>query len=627
MALTYPLPWQCFSLIAENRESVLLHTSKCDSCNYRSYLFLNPIRVLVASSPAEFPDLLEGIDDATRSGYFVAGYMPYECGQVFEPQPGVSAEHNEAIAWFGVFKEAFVFNHRSGVFEGSRPPIEDSQPRGDFAISNLRLGISETDYKSKIEAIHDLIRAGDSYQINFTDGLNFDFAGDPAALFASLTRTQPVPYSAFIHQGDRYILSFSPELFFRIENGRIVTRPMKGTASRGRTTEEDERTADWLRNDPKNRAENVMIVDMLRNDIGRICEYGSVRVDDLFSVEKYSTLFQMTSTVSGKLRANAAVRDIFAAMFPSGSVTGAPKVRSMQIIRQLEENPRGIYTGCIGFVGRNGDATFNVAIRTLVLENGRGEMGVGSGITIDSDAQDEFRECELKARFLRDAPTEFAIFESLLWRGGSYPFLSAHLNRMESSAHYFDFPFNRKLAETMLQEHAGSLQPKLSSKVRLELKSSGEFMVSSSPLLGQTGPGIVTVSERRTSSGDRFLFHKTTNRGLYQQVYEQAGRDGYDDALFLNERDELTEGAISNVILQFGEKLYTPSLSCGLLPGVYRQHLLATNPAISECVLTIEDLFRADTVFLCNAVRGIRKVKVIQEIKMVSAEGIKPSTY
>lgn len=630
MVQRHPLPEQCFSLVAENRDSVLLHTSKCDDINSRSFLFLNPIRVLVARRTSEVHGLLDAIVDATRSGYFAAGYLSYECGGAFEPHSNPSNECDGCLAWFGVFKEPFVFNHLTGGFDGPdglSPHRRERKLPGEFAITNLKLGISESDYIAKVNEIHDLIRAGDTYQINFTDRFTFDFGGDPAALFSALTRAQPVSYSAFIHHDDRYLLSLSPELFFRARNGRIATRPMKGTAPRGRTVQEDEQIADWLWNDAKNRAENVMIVDMLRNDIGRICEYGSVHVDDLFSIEKYATLFQMTSTVSGKLQPEIGLSDILAAMFPSGSVTGAPKIRSMQIISQIEQRSRGVYTGSIGFSSPGGESTYNVAIRTILLQNGRGEMGVGGGITTDSKPDDELRECQLKARFLREKFPQFAIFESLLW-DGSFPFLHAHLSRMENSALYFDFPFDSTEAERLLLEYADSLHPGSSSKVRLELSSSGKLLVSSITIGAHAGSGVVTISDQRTSSNDRFLFHKTTNRRLYTEAYERAVREGFEDILFLNERDELTEGAISNVVLQFGETLYTPPLSCGLLPGVYRQHLIATNPAISERVLTLEDLSRADAVFLCNAVRGLRRVRIgMAGMNMVgTGGGIEPST-
>jgi para-aminobenzoate synthetase/4-amino-4-deoxychorismate lyase len=258
----------------------------------------------------------------------------------------------------------------------------------------------------------------------------------------TLIDSQPVQYSAFLHGENWQILSFSPELFFRLKDHRIVTRPMKGTARRGADLMEDENIAHWLQNDLKNRSENVMIVDLMRNDLGRICEYGSVRVDRLFAVEKYETLFQMTSEVSGTLRPGVRSSDIFASLFPCGSVTGAPKHRTMEIIQELEGGPRGVYTGAIGFFSPAREAVFSVPIRTVVLENNRGAMGVGSGIVIDSRAEEEYRECLLKFEFLTRCEESFQLLESILWNDG-YSFLPLHLERMESSAAYFGFNFDR----------------------------------------------------------------------------------------------------------------------------------------------------------------------------------------
>ncbi len=352
-----------------------------------------------------------------------------------------------------------MFDHRTGKFEG-RPPdepmAENAQPGQSFEIRNLRLGITVESYAQKIAAIQEYIRSGDTYQVNFTDTLHFDFSGSPEAMFAALSASQPVPYSAFLHGENWHILSFSPELFFRVKDRRIVTRPMKGTARRGADIAEDEAIAEWLQNDSKNRSENVMIVDLMRNDLGRICEYGSVKVERLFAVEKYETLFQMVSEVSGTLRTGVRYSDIFESLFPCGSVTGAPKHRTMEIIRQLERGPRGVYTGAIGFFSPAREAVFNVPIRTVVLQNNHGEMGVGSGIVIDSQAEDEYRECLLKSEFLTSRDEPFQLLESILWNDG-YSLLPLHLERMESSAAYFGFNFDREAILAALEEESKQL--------------------------------------------------------------------------------------------------------------------------------------------------------------------------
>jgi para-aminobenzoate synthetase/4-amino-4-deoxychorismate lyase len=418
-----------------------------------------------------------------------------------------------------------------------------------------------------------------------------------------------VRYSAFLHAENWQILSFSPELFFRLKDHRMTTRPMKGTARRGADLVEDENIAYWLQNDLKNRSENVMIVDLMRNDLGRICEYGSVRVDQLFAVEKYETLFQMTSEVSGTLRPGVRSSDIFASLFPCGSVTGAPKHRTMEIIQELESGPRGVYTGAIGFFSPAREAVFSVPIRTVVLENNCGAMGVGSGIVIDSQAEEEYRECLLKFEFLTRREETFQLLESILWNDG-YSFLPLHLERMESSAAYFGFNFNRTSIFEALEDVGKRLACGARTKVRVLLERSGAVKITHTPVAEQTGSGTVTISTIRVSSSDRFLRHKTTRRQLYDRLYEEALRRGEDEVLFLNERSKVTEGAISNVFIEKDGQWFTPP-ECGLLPGIYRRHLLETKPAAAERVLHLEDLASADAVYICNAVRGCRRVTVV----------------
>jgi para-aminobenzoate synthetase/4-amino-4-deoxychorismate lyase len=520
---------------------------------------------------------------------------------------------NPPTAWFGVYPRVFVFDHRTGEFEGS-PPIdpmlESADPGQGFEIRNPQMGITGESYAEKIAAIQEYIRSGDTYQVNFTDRLHIDFCGSPDAMFAALSESQPVPYSAFLHAEGWHILSFSPELFFRLKGRRIVTRPMKGTARRGADNAEDEAIAEWLKNDTKNRSENVMIVDLMRNDLGRICEYGSVKVEQLFAVEKYETLFQMVSEVSGTLRAGVRYADIFQSLFPCGSVTGAPKHRTMEIIRQLERGPRGVYTGAIGFFSPAGEAVFNVPIRTVVLENNQGAMGVGSGIVIDSRAEDEYRECLLKSEFLTSRNDPFQLIESILWNDG-YRLLPLHLERMESSAAYFGFNFARDAIRAALEDESKRLPCGERIKVRVLLERSGALSVSHAPAEPESGDAKVIVSEIRVFSGDRFLRHKTTRRQRYDEQYLRARREGYDEVLFLNERGEVTEGAISNVFIEKDAQWFTPPVACGLLPGVYRRHLLETSPA-TERPLQLQNLVSADAIYICNAVRGCRKVTVVQ---------------
>jgi len=661
-------PAELYAAVEHTPATVLLESARptgADSGPYRTppptRLFIHPLRVCVANHLAEIPGIFAEIESAVSSGLFAAGYFGYECGAFFEPTAGGPRRQTGQapelpLAWFGIYECPHVFDHLTGQFIQGDPPAlagcrkgpnPDSAP--EFEI-NWTLAQTEQEYAERIATIHAWIRSGDIYQLNFTVPIRVQSFGSAAPLYRRLRALQPAPYSAFLHTGpNHHILSFSPELFFRLESEpahdlpvphscdappsqrweataqtrHITTRPMKGTAPRGRTTGEDRTLAEWLRNDPKNRAENVMIVDLLRNDLGRLCSFGSVQVRDLFAVERYPTLWQMTSTILGELRQEVGFRDIFRALFPCGSVTGAPKIRAMQLLSQLEGRPRGVYTGAIGFFSKE-ETVFNVAIRTLSLHGSKGTMGVGSGIVIDSNPADEWRECLLKAEFLtrgahqagRPSTASFSLVETLLWQG-EYPFLHLHLERLEDSAAYFDFPFNRAETEGVLQTRANSLAryphaaganpPHISHKVRLLLSHEGSLQIASEPIPAPSSePLRVRIAAQRTDSQDPMYFHKTTHRPLYAEALESATAAGFDDVLFLNERGEVTESAIHNVFIETAGCLLTPPIDCGLLPGVHRRHILATRPNAEERVLSLDDLRRADVIYLSNAVRGIR---------------------
>jgi para-aminobenzoate synthetase/4-amino-4-deoxychorismate lyase len=608
-----------------------------------SRLFTSPLRILTTNLPADLAPLFAEIESAVATGLYAAGYFAYECGSFFEPTatmrpnpPGQSAAH--PLAWFGIYDRPWLFDHRTGAFLNSDPPGLESPGLITSALASLRetapddetapespiessIALTSQQYAQRIEAIHEWIRSGDVYQLNYTIPIQLHTSGSPAALYRRLRTRQPAPYCAFLHTAsNRRILSFSPELFFRLEdageNRRITTRPMKGTAPRGRTTREDRAQAEWLRNDPKNRAENVMIVDLLRNDLGRLCHYGSVRAQNLFAIERYPTLLQMTSTVTGELRPQVNFPQIFRALFPCGSITGAPKVRAMQLLATLEDQPRGVYTGAIGFFSKR-ESVFSVAIRTLELESQdedlggkQGKMGVGSGIVIDSDPASEYSECLLKAEFLTRSqhtpPDSFSLVETLLWHNG-YPLLDLHLDRLEDSAHYFQFPFDRAATRPALLGCSNAFVDKKPRKVRLLLDPDGDLQITSEPIGPSLTPARVRISPQPTDPQDPMLFHKTTHRPLYAEALRAAAQAGYDDALFLNLRGEITEGAIHNVFVEKGGRWFTPPIECGLLAGVRRRHILETHPTAKEKVLHIDDLRNADSIYLCNAVRGLRQ--------------------
>jgi len=605
-----PLPSAYYALLEGQENFVLLETSRFDSANHRSFFFLRPTTIISISRPDDVPRLFAEIEKSLNDGFFVAGYFGYECGCHFENiGANVPLHPTMPLAWLGVYRAPLVFDHNAGIFEGEQPIIPASG-QNQYSLNKCLLNVSEPNYRDALDKIKNYISAGDTYQVNFTDKYTFDFEGSPIACFSALREKQKVAYSAFINAGGKHVLSFSPEIFFRIDSGTITTKPMKGTVRRGKYPAEDEALCQWLRHDEKNLSENLMIVDLLRNDVGRAAKTGSVEVKEMFAVEKYETLFQMTSTVQGTLRPGLSLYELFQCLFPSGSVTGAPKRRTMQIIRELEEKPRGVYTGAIGYITPARDAMFSVAIRTLVIDGAEGEMGIGSGIVFDSDAREEYEECALKAEFLTQPVENFKLVESLLWEG-SYPLLSFHIDRLRESAAYFGFTVDTDTVLRDLRLNQEQLSKASVYKVRLLLEPTGSILIENQFLSNTAMSGKIVLSSVSTSSHDKFLFHKTTHRHLYESEHEKALQQGFDDVIFCNERGEVTEGAISNVFVEQEGKLHTPPITCGLLPGVYRRHFLEKTPAASEKILSVRDLQTADSIFICNAVRGMRKVKFI----------------
>jgi len=629
----HSLPAEVYALVDHTPATVLLECSKpkitetdSESC---TRIFTAPARECVAKSAAEIGGLFREIENAVVAGLTAVGFFTYECGNFFEPKAGMKAARpGHPLAWFGIYERAYRFDHATGTFPDGEPP-----GLADFRVGPLKpdemevqatLALTEEQYAERIAAIHELIRAGDVYQLNFTAPYRVRVRGSVAALYARLRERQPVEYGAFIHwSAGRRILSFSPELFFRIdeENGgrRITTKPMKGTAARGRTTREDRERAEWLRSDLKNRSENVMIVDLLRNDLGRVAKFGSVRVENLFAVERHPTLWQMTSTVTAELREEIGFQEIFRALFPCGSITGAPKVRAMQLLAGLEVQPRGVYTGAIGYFSPR-CTVFSVAIRTLELAGDVGTMGVGSGIVIDSNAQEEFSECMLKAEFLtgsaRRFPERLQLIETMLWDGG-FPLLELHLDRLMDSAEYFQFECERETVKAALMDHARAFEDGAPRRVRLLVDREGCMDIGDEALAKNSGENAkavrVCVSRDRTDAKDPMLYHKTTHRLLYAEAFKEAVNQGFDDVLFMNQRGEVTEGAISNVFIERDGRWLTPPVECGLLAGVYRRHLLETLEHMEERVLYAEDLRQAAAVYLSNAARGLRKVEIVWE--------------
>jgi para-aminobenzoate synthetase/4-amino-4-deoxychorismate lyase len=598
---------------AQSRNSLLLETSRFDPDNRHSHLFLNPNRLIVANQLGEIPRLFGEIEMALKQGLYVAGFLSYECGYHFERVADVDVL--EPLAWFGAYERVHTFDHlrEANPRERATPAIGDTCTPSYAALADdTALEISKDAYVARILKIKEHLAAGDTYQVNFTDKLAFSTALAPADVFSGLSAQQSVAYSAFLNLESRSILSFSPELFFKIEGDRICTRPMKGTMPRGLDLADDERMASRLRNDEKNRSEHVMIVDLLRNDLGRICRVGTIKVESPFFVERYNTLHQMTSTVVGTLLPDIEFYDIFRGLFPSGSITGAPKIRTMQIIRALERQARGVYTGAIGFIAPNRSAVFNVAIRTLTMQDGRVTMGVGGGIVADSDPHDEYRECLLKASFVTRQHEPFQLIETILW-DGEFRLLSLHLDRLGLSAGYFNFPFNRAQVSSQLFDlsKSHSFENGTPRRIRLLLAANGRVACQVSDCSKEPVTIRAVLADERTSSTDPFRRHKSTRRELYDRLFDKARAEGFQEVVFANENGELTEGAISNLFIEKMGKLLTPPLSSGVLPGVFRRHVLESSAAAEETVLTLDDLQSADAIYLCNSVRGMRQVTSI----------------
>ncbi|MEM1043302.1 MAG: aminodeoxychorismate synthase component I [Bacteroidota bacterium] len=581
-------------------DSVLLDAGWPDASGQASgaLLFTRPERVLTASRLSEIPGLLGELDRVAAAGRVAVGYLAYEAGYAFETIAALKP-HAGLLAWFGVYRAP------------ERLSEEDLEAllsqAGAHRLTETQFAIDRATYRDRIEHIRHHIREGDVYQINFTAPFRFGVEGDPVGLYRALRERQRVGFGALLRAGDDWVLSRSPELFFRREGERVATRPMKGTVRRGATARLDEAQAGWLTADEKNRAENLMIVDLLRNDLAVVAEPGSVTVPALFEAERYDTLWQMTSTVEAKLRPSTGTADLVRALFPCGSVTGAPKIRAMQLIHELEAAPRGVYCGAIGLVAP-GRAVFNVPIRTLALRGGQGTMGIGSGVVWDSDPEAEYDECLLKARFLTEPRADFALLETVRWEGG-YALLDLHLGRLRRAAAYFGYPFD----ETTLRARLASLafETEAPHRVRLTLDRHGCTEAEATPLAEV--PLVLrraVVYPEPADSTDPFLRHKTTHRGFYDRALAWAEPRGFDEAMLVNERGELTEGTRTNLFVREGGRLWTPPLASGGLDGVYRAHRLATDPEAGERVLRPADLVRADAVYLANALRGMQAVTV-----------------
>lgn len=588
----------------------------CPSDQACSLLLWDLEETLVCDTPAVLDRVLAQAETAAASGRYVAFVVEYELGYWLEPGlfkdvPRSAEPPLQAL----IFRCGLALNDLDTTAFISRHVMSLPAEKRPSGVAGLSPGIAEADYLAAVERILAYIRSGDCYQVNFTFPLRFEHYGDPLSLYGKLRTAQPVHYGAFLRLPGRDILSLSPELFVTRHGATLTTRPMKGTAARDTDPAVDALRCDELHASEKNRAENLMIVDLIRNDLGRIASLGTVAVRELFALEAYPTVWQMTSTVVAEAP-DATLAAVFRALFPCGSVTGAPKLRAMQIAAELEPAQRGVYTGALGWLRPGGDFGFNVPIRTLSLaRQGSGTLGIGSGIVADSMPADEYGECLLKARFLTGLAADFDLIETLLLMpdaGRPYPLIDDHIARLTASARYFGFKCDTVAVIADLLAHARQQKNSGARRVRLLLAKDGTLHIESFALEDAAMlPQRIVLAEQRIDSHDPLRRHKTTARQAFESEWSRrADASEIFDIVFCNERGELCEGSRSNLFLEFDGIWHTPPTAVGLLDGVMRRRLLQDSRVpIVERMLLPDDLLRASAIYACNAVRGTRRVR------------------
>lgn len=586
------------------------------------------METFVPKNEFEFFRDLKKLESIYKSNqYYIAGFISYEAGYFLEEK---LSKLRASFYPEGIFHLSVFENPRRTIFQSTQ-----SYQTKAVSVQNVRYGISEKEYKQKIERIQDFLTKGESYQINFTFPVRFETNTSALEFYNNLKLKQSVAYGAFMDLGESQILSLSPELFLKFENGRVLAKPMKGTAKRSPLPEIDEWISHSLFSSEKNRAENLMITDLIRNDIGRYSEIGSVKVSSLFEIETFESIHQMTSSVESKLASDFTFWDLFWGMFPCGSVTGAPKIRSMEIIQALEHEQRGIYTGSIGyFAPKNSKerSLWNIAIRTIEFRNGSCKLGIGSGITIESQAEEEWRECQSKLRFIgiqqnldsssdeqkTDNSTmyeqdwitdDFKLFESIGWTGNRFKLLNYHRSRIQKSAKYFGIPFNASLWTKHLNDFVKSKES-ISGRIKYNLYKDGSYKIIFFPMdfkKKQKDKSLqinkIQISEKIIHSDSLYLYHKTSFRKIYDESYKT--KKEFYDILFINERKELTESCVHNLFLKMDGIYFTPSIDSGILRGTLREYCLKKFPRwFQEKILVPEDLLKADKIILGNSVRG-----------------------
>ena len=554
-------------------------------------IFTDTIKELKTKDIKEVKHLLAEVEAYQNQGYYAVGYVSYEAAPAFETKFEVidGPLMSEYLLYFTI--------HESVQTE----PIPLTYKPITLPKTWQELTSAE-EYRAAIEHIHHHIRQGDTYQVNYTVQLQQNITADPFAIYNRLVVEQNAHYNAFIQHDNVSIISVSPELFFKKDGDGLTTRPMKGTTNRGLTTETDLKQAQWLAQDQKNRSENMMIVDLLRNDMNRISKIGSENVKSLCLVEQYSTIWQMTSTIETQLLPNSSLGDIFQALFPCGSITGAPKIATMAIIKDVEKQARGVYCGAIGILLPNGPTIFNVAIRTLQMQGNKAIYGVGGGITWDSKWEAEYEETKQKSAVLYRQNPKFDLISTGRIHRGKLLFLKEHLNRLQESSRYFSYPFNKEEVQNQVEDLCQSLDFDTDYRLKMSLAKNGELTFEHNQLTGLADVFCQARLVEQTHPLDSpYTYFKTSYRPhISLEPHEQ---------IYYNQKKELLETSIGNLVLKIEDQLYTPPVHLGLLNGIYRQSLIANNQ-VTERVLTLDNLKQAQAIYGCNAVRGLYELKV-----------------
>lgn len=568
-----------------------------------SYFFLKPKDKIIINNANDLHKF-KLIDKFLTKGLSSYTLIKYEAGYLFENnfKKYLHRADKDLLQFY------FFDNKNFRRIASDKIEIEDIKK--DYQIKNFKLNTSKKKFVNDIKLIKKFIEKGDTYQVNYTVKGNFKLIGDPVNLFKNLIFNQSAKYSAFINNNDNLIISLSPELFFSVEKDKITAKPMKGTQQRGKNIPEDFLLKHSLSISKKDQAENIMIVDLLRNDLGRISQFGKVKTKKLFSIETYETLHQMVSTIQGRLNKKINLEKIIKSLFPCGSVTGAPKIRTMKIINQIESDKRGIYTGAIGILNKD-KKILNVAIRTIKLnkKTQKGEVGLGSGIVWDSNPKNEYNETLLKSNFLFKPLPYFELFETMKVEKGEIFLLDYHLERLESASNFFLFNFNKNKILNALQKEIKKVDANSIYRLRLKLNKWGQINIMIYEHPYSINYIKIILSEKIISSKNKFQYFKTTNRKLYDEELFKYYKKGFSDVIFLNENNEITEGAISNIFIVKDNNWLTPPIASGILNGVYRKYLLQNKRNIKEEKIYLNDLLNCDQIILTNSLRGEVKVK------------------